>query len=117
MLNDSNISPNEMRSRSGPPSRLAATQEPERKAVLKPAPQVSLAVSPSHIAGMTTRPGSASRARRRAGAGWDAAVMVSSPKVAVAGVDFSTPDENGKRLVDRNGHAQNGGSLAKRRSC
>ena len=37
MLKESNISPNETRSRSGPPSRLAATQEPERNAVLKPA--------------------------------------------------------------------------------
>src|SRR5712691_12307403 len=75
MLKESNISPNEIRSRSGPPSRLAATQEPERNAVLKPATAVNLAESPSHTAGMTIRPGSASTARRRAGAVATGAVM------------------------------------------
>src|SRR6478609_772696 len=68
MLNESIISPNETRSRSGPPSRLAATQEPDRNAVLKPASKVSLAVSPSHTAGITTRPGSFRMARKRSGA-------------------------------------------------
>src|SRR6185312_2029645 len=68
MLNESIISPNETRSRSGPPSRLAATQEPDRNAVLKPASWVSLAVIPSHTAGITTRPGSARTFRRRSGA-------------------------------------------------
>src|ERR1019366_2295037 len=67
MLKESNISPKEIRSRSGPPRRLAATQEPERKAVLKPAAAESLALSPSHTAGMTTKPGSANRARKRSG--------------------------------------------------
>src|SRR3954471_14759038 len=68
MVKLSNISPKEIRSRSAPPSRLAAQQEPDRKAVLKPAAAVILAVSPSHTAGIATRPGSASRARRRSGA-------------------------------------------------
>src|SRR3984885_2582883 len=67
MLKESNISANEIRSRSGPPSRLAATQDPDRKAVLKPATDASLALSPSHTAGMTTKPGSASKALRRSG--------------------------------------------------
>src|ERR1700733_12195322 len=67
MLKESNISANEIRSRSGPPSRLAATQDPDRKAVLKPAADASLALSPSHTAGMTTKPGSASNALRRSG--------------------------------------------------
>src|SRR5262249_36833286 len=71
MLNESIISPNETRSRSGPPSRLAATQEPDRNAVLKPAPAVSLAVRPSHTAGITMKPGSASSLRRRSGAFMD----------------------------------------------
>src|SRR3712207_6438541 len=57
----------EARPRSGPPSRPAATQEPERKAVRKPAARVSLAVSPSQTAGMTTKPGSASKARNLSG--------------------------------------------------
>src|SRR4051812_12171085 len=64
----SNISPKEIRSRSAPPSRLAAQQEPERKAVLNPAAAVILALSPSQTAGITMKPGSASRARRRSGA-------------------------------------------------
>src|SRR5579862_9667329 len=68
MLNESSISPNDSRSRSGPPSRLAATQEPDRNAVLKPALAVSLALSPSQTAGITTKPGSANKARKRAGA-------------------------------------------------
>src|SRR5690242_8612959 len=68
MLKESNISPNETRSRSGPPRRLAATQDPDRKAVLKPAAQLSLAVIPSQTAGMATKAGSASSARRRSGA-------------------------------------------------
>ena len=48
MLNESSISANEIRSRSGPPRRLAATQEPDRNAVSKPAVADSLALSPSH---------------------------------------------------------------------
>src|SRR6185437_4361697 len=68
MLNESIISPNETRSRSGPPSRLAATQEPDRNAVLKPASWVSLAVRPSHTAGITTRPGWARTFRSCSGA-------------------------------------------------
>ena len=38
------------------------------KAVLNPAAAESFAVSPSHTAGMTTKPGSANKARRRSGA-------------------------------------------------
>src|SRR3954469_7447862 len=68
MLKESNISPKEIRSRSGPPRRLAATQEPDRNAVLKPASAVSLALIPSHTAGLTTRPGWLSTSRRRSGA-------------------------------------------------
>jgi hypothetical protein len=68
MLKESIISPNETRSRSGPPRRLAATQEPDRNAVLKPASCVSFPVSPSHTAGITTRPGSFRIARKRSGA-------------------------------------------------
>src|SRR5882724_9399520 len=68
MWKESNISANESRSRSGPPSRLAATQEPERNAVAYPAPADSFALSPSHTAGMTTKSGLANSARRRSGA-------------------------------------------------
>ena len=64
---ESNISATDSRSKSGPPRRLAAMHEPDRKAVLNPAFAVSLAVKPSHTAGITTKPGSASRARRRSG--------------------------------------------------
>ena len=46
---------------------LAATQEPDRKAVLKPAADESLALRPSHSSGMTTKPGSARGACERAG--------------------------------------------------
>src|SRR4051794_9108920 len=67
MASDSYISPNEIRSRSGPPSRVAATQEPDMKAVSKPAREASLALIPSHTAGITTKPGSASKERRRSG--------------------------------------------------
>src|SRR5580658_6521190 len=67
MLKESYIPPKEIRSRSGPPRRLAATQEPERKAVLNPAVAESLALRPSHTAGMTTKPGSANSVRRRSG--------------------------------------------------
>src|SRR5690349_494892 len=75
MLKESIISPNDTRSRAGPPSRLAATHEPDRKAVLKPVSQVSLALSPSHTAGITTRPGSLRTVRKRSGA----LVISSSP--------------------------------------
>src|SRR5262249_15890226 len=67
MLNESNISAKDRRSGSGPPRRPGRTQGPDRKAVLKPAAAVSLADKPSHTAGMTTKPGSASSARRRSG--------------------------------------------------
>src|ERR1700691_6036111 len=67
MLNESNISPKESKSRSGPPNRPAATHDRERKAFLKPAPAASLALSPSHTAGITTKPGSDNTARRRSG--------------------------------------------------
>src|SRR5579859_5043139 len=86
MLNESNISAKDRRSRSGPPSRLAATQEPDRNAVLKPAAAVSLALSPSHTAGITTKPGSASNARRRSGG-----FMTFPSERVVAGDDMLLP--------------------------
>src|SRR6266851_7688022 len=95
MLKESNISPNEIRSRSGPPSRLAATQEPDRNAVLKPAPAVSLAESPSHTAGITTRPGSASRARKRAGAVATRVVIRISSEAACSAATISATPEDG----------------------